>query len=115
MAGRVTKIINLTPHDVTVETDEITVTYPSKGVARVGMNYENDFTLNDIPVRRATYTEVTGLPDPGASRTGERIWYIVSTIVKNAQPGRTDLLVPDTGSAKRDEKGNIVSVPGFII
>ena len=115
MAGRVTKIINLTPHDVTVETDEITVTYPSKGVARVGMNYEHNSNINGIPVRKATYTDVTGLPDASNNKNGILFFYIVSAIVKNAQPGRTDLLVPDTGSAKRDEKGNIVSVPGFII
>ena len=79
------------------------------------MNYEHHYNVNGIPVRKATPADVTGLPAASEYSDAMYFFYIVSTIVKNAQPGRTDLLVPDTGSAKRDEKGNILSVPGFII
>ena len=57
-------------------------------------------------------TRVTGdnLPEPK-----EGVFYIVSAMVKALRPDRKDLLAPNTGAAKRNEKGHIISVPGFIL
>lgn len=100
---------NLTPHCINLNDG---TKYPSTGtIARVN----NDFTPfdNKTNICHVTYGDITGLPDPITDT-----YYIVSALVLSAAKaqGRTDCVAPATGHPHciRDEKGFIISVPGFI-
>lgn len=98
---------NYTPHCITLNDG---TKYPSQGIARVC----NDFTpFNNNNICNVTYGNITGLPKPI-----KNTYYIVSTIVLNAAKaqGRTDCVAPATGHPHciRDDKGFIISVPGFV-
>ena len=99
------KFINLTPHEITLNNG---AKIPASGdVARVSV----DFTEFDADcICRHEYGEVVGLPEPQ-----EGVCYIVSALVL-AATDRKDVVAPATGHAqcKRNEKGLIVSVPGFV-
>lgn len=99
------QIINCTPHAIALNNGE---TFPVSGnVARVSSSFEeveNGFF-------KVAYGQVTGLPEAKADTL-----YIVSAMVANATD-RMDVIVPATGHPEciRNEKGQIVSVPGFIV
>lgn len=110
------QIINLTPHTVRLNNGK---EFPPSGqVARVS----NQFTMNtspellkeDIYIFSVEYGEILGLPEEK-----ENVLYIVSNLVLEAgkKLGRTDLIAPATGHPEviRNEQGQIISVPGFII
>lgn len=98
-------IVNCTPHEVKLNNGE---TFPISGnVARVMAGFEeveNGFF-------KAVYGQVINLPEAKADTL-----YIVSAMVANATD-RKDVIVPATGHPDciRNEKGQIVSVPGFIV
>lgn len=99
-----TKFRNFTPHTIVLNDGR---TFESEGVARVS----NDFTeFDENDVCSVVYGNVTGLP---AAEQGTQ--YIVSAMVLAASD-RTDLVAPATGHPQcvRNEKGFIVSVPGFV-
>lgn len=100
--------VNLTPHPIRLNDGR--VFEPSGSIARVSQTLSK-FDENGIAVQE--FGEVTGLPAP---RDG--VMYIVSAMVlSRAQAeGRVDVVAPATGhkDCVRDEKGFIVSVPGFI-
>src|SRR5690606_32558987 len=107
-----TALVNLTQHDIVVRREdgsELRVP-PSGVVARVTVTAEPVGTFAGVPVVRTRYGEVEDLPAP---RGG--VQYIVSSLVRNAATGRTDLISPDTGpeSAIRDDDGRIVAVRRF--
>ena len=105
------KIINLTPHSITVQNGGGSKVYPASEIAaRVAFTQKVVGQVDGFSVSKTEYGEVTGLP-PQAPDT----FYIVSMLVKNAAPDRQDLLCPDSGRAIRDASGNIVAVPGFVI
>lgn len=98
------KIINCTPHPITLNSGE--VYEPNKDMLiRIPNSYsepdQNGFTT-------ITYGEIEGLPQEQAG-----VYYIVSSIIKLAAPYRNDLLIPATNheACIRNEKGFIVSVP----
>lgn len=91
------KIINLTPHPITVGTTVI----PPSGIARMAEKAEPAFEVNDIAVVRKSYTTPIDLPDPLPDT-----YYVVSMVVAQALPHRADLLCP--GEQIRDEQGRIV-------
>lgn len=66
-----------------------------------------------IPVFKQVFGEVQGLPDQQADTV-----YIVSAMVLDAAKasGRTDCVAPATGhpDVKRNDKGQLLSVPGFV-
>lgn len=99
------KFINLTPHVVKLNNG---TEFPASGtVARV----TNSFTEFDPDgVATVVYGEIQNLPGPA-----EDTLYIVSAMVRSASK-REDLVAPATGhpDAIRNEKGQIVSVPGFV-
>lgn len=100
------QIINCTPHEVKLNNGE---SFPVSGnVARVSSSFEATTGKGFFKV---AYGEITGLPDEQADTM-----YIVSSIVANAT-SRMDVIVPATGHPDtiRNEKGQIVSVPGFIV
>ena len=119
-----TRIINLTPHDVTVYDDNgnIIATIPrSRVVARVSQSRVPVGTLDyegaKIPLVRTEYGDVQGLPPHPTPDT----YYIVSTIVAWALKSRPEwtghILVPDTGPGSRisDEQGRVKGVKYLIL
>jgi len=107
------KIINLTPHTVTLVCGNKTVDIqPSGQVARVSATSQEVGSVEidgySFPVVRTVFGDVQGLPEPA-----ENTIYIVSTLVLSAAQGRNDLVAPNTGAAIRDADGKIVGVPGF--
>ena len=98
-----TKFINCTPHAIVLNDGR--VFDPSGSVARVSSS-TTDFTDD---VCRTVYGDLTGVPD-----AVDGVKYIVSAMVLNAST-RTDLVAPATGHVDtvRNDKGHIVSVPGF--
>lgn len=98
-------IVNCTPHAVVLNNGE---SFPISGnVARVSSSFE----ANVKGFFKVAYGEVTGLPEAKAGTL-----YIVSAMVANAT-NRRDVIVPATGHPDtiRNDKGQIVSVPGFIV
>lgn len=99
------QIINCTPHAIALNNGE---SFPISGnIARVSSTFEA--TRNGF--FKVAYGQVTGLPDEQ-----EDTFYIVSSMVANAT-SRKDVIVPATGHPEciRNDKGQIVSVPGFIV
>src|SRR5690606_41172859 len=98
-------VINKTPHDVNIvdQNGQIIRTYErSDSQIRLAVKTVQDVPLPDgTPTSRTEFGEPEGLP-----AYVEGVFYIVSQLVKNALPYRTDLLVP--AEVIRDEKGNIV-------
>lgn len=97
-------IVNLTPHDVNIigEDGNVVVTFPSTGtVARCVATRQKIGEVNGIPVNRTTFGQVTGLPAPQ-----DGVAYIVSSILCQACPDRTDLYIVD--DTVRDENGKII-------
>ncbi len=97
------KFINLTPHAIKLNSGEV---FESKGIARVSASFTN---FQD-GVCRQEFGEVEGLPEQE-----EGVCIIVSAMVLSAS-SRIDLVAPATGHPEtvRNEKGHIVSVPGFV-
>jgi hypothetical protein len=97
--------VNLTPHPVRLNDGrEIP---PSGTVARVTATYT---PFDENGVCQAVFGPVQGLPEPQAGTI-----YIVSAMVAQAAR-RPDVVSPATGHplAKRDQNGQILSVPGFV-
>lgn len=98
-------IVNCTPHEVKLNNGE---SFPVSGnIARVSSSFEE----TGKGFFKVAYGEVTGLPDEQADTL-----YIVSSIVASAT-SRRDVTVPATGHPDtiRNDKGQIQSVPGFIV
>lgn len=106
------KIINLTPHTVVIcdQSGNVVKSYPSEGAARVRIEFSERPSIDDVPVKSVTYAETEGLP-PASADT----FYIVSMVVAQANPGRADLLCPNSapGEAVRDAAGQIIGVKSF--
>ena len=98
-------IVNATPHDVNIvdATGAPVRTYPKSNVSiRLAVATVDTEPLEDgTPTSVTQYGEAEGLPD-----FQEGTFYIVSQLVKNALPNRTDLLVP--AQVLRNEAGQIV-------
>ena len=98
------KFRNFTPHPIVMNDG---TTFESEGIARVANSF-TEFDSNQCC--HVKYGEVEGLPNPE-----DGVMLIVSAMVLSASD-REDLVAPATGhpEAIRNEKGQIVSVPGFI-
>jgi len=122
------KFVNCTPHAIVLNSG-ITIE-PSGSVARVAASF-SPFDKNGVSEQ--VFGEVTDLPspvdrvldglaitnpDPYPSVGYEETLYIVSGLVLTAAKaaGRQDVVAPATGHPEcvRNEKGHIVSVPGFV-
>ncbi len=95
---------NYTPHTINLNGGR---SFPSEGVARVSATFTE---FNQDGICRQEFGEVEGLPAPEKG-----IKLIVSAMVLSASD-RDDLVAPATGHPDtiRNEKGHIVSVPGFV-
>ncbi|MCX7946961.1 MAG: hypothetical protein N2557_08595, partial [Hydrogenophilus sp.] len=102
-------LVNLTPHEVVVEGNgEVIRIPPSGALARVTMGRKGvERTLMGMPFLTIGPIVTYPLPQEG-------VIYIVSSLMAQALKGRRDVVAPDTDRARRDEKGQIVSVPGFV-
>ena len=133
-------IVNLTPH--TVRINDGREFPPSGQVARVAVRHIRSGRIypgevcpeedpNTIQAYWVEYGEVQGLPAPTRScnacegntcpgmspgdTCGEKVFFIVSSLVAQAAKGRNDLLVPATGHPDAVRKdGQVFSVPGFV-
>lgn len=98
---------NLTPHPVVL--NDGTVFDSSGTIARVDVSF-SEFDSDGICEQ--VFGETKDLPGPE-----EGTVYIVSGLVLSALKGtRCDVVAPATGHSLvvRNEKGHIVSVPGFV-
>lgn len=98
------KFLNYTPHEIILNDGR---SFPSEGVARVSATFTE---FNQDGICRQEFGEVEGLPAPQKG-----VMLIVSAMVLSAS-NRKDLVAPATGhpDTVRNEKGHIVSVPGFV-
>ena len=112
MLNPASQVVNRTPHDINVILDGQPVTYArpasKEDIARVSVTKTRIGTLaNGVPVYRAIYGEVGGLPEQE-----EGVLHIVSTMVRNALPHRLDLLSPS--DLLRDAAGQPIGTDGFV-
>lgn len=101
-----TEYVNLTPH--AIHLNDGRSFEPSGDIARVGSSFSD--IVDDVCEQ--VFGEVENLPAP---TPGTR--YIVSGLVLAALQGkRDDVVAPATGhpQTQRNDKGHIVSVPGFV-
>ena len=112
MTNREVKIINLTPHEVTVvgSNGDVLMKIPASGqVARCSVSRAVIGKLNGIPVAKSVMGDVEGLPEPV-----DNVVYVVSRVVAEAMKGkRNDLIIPD--DSVRDSKGCIIGCKGFAV
>ena len=100
-------VVNLTPHKVSFHLDGKMVDFfPSGQVARV--EEKTTYVSGVLQLKRSEKGIVDNLPRPVNGRV-----YIVSRMVLDACPDRTDLLCP--ADLVRDEAGNIVGCKSFIV
>lgn len=122
------KVINLTPHKIVVANQkwsagcgismsdtanwpEVRVEYPASGeVVRLDFESHEEGKLDGFSISQQVLVG-HNLPDPV-----EGTYLLISAMVlaEARVMGRTDCLAPDTSNAKRNEKGHIISVPGFV-
>ena len=101
------EIINLTPHDINLLLEDDTITFKSKGVARVQQKESIDDYFDRIPLYKKEYGEVEGLPEEE-----EGIYYIVSFVVASILKGkRNDLLI--VTKPERNKDGQTIGCYGF--
>ena len=104
------KLVNLTPHTLTIRVGDKEVKIePSGQVARVATQQvvidRLQFDGVKIPVVATKYGEVEGVPAPQ-----EGVIYITSSLVAG-RVKRADVVAPDTGpTAIRNEQKQIVAV-----
>ena len=99
------KFVNCTPHAIVLNNGE--TFEPSGHIARVSARFvtlENGLFAQE-------FGEIQGLPEPE-----DGTFFIVSAMVLGST-SRADLVAPATGhpDVKRNEAGQIISVPGFVI
>ena len=105
-------IFNLTPHPITIDDGKNKLIYepfPVKELPRVHMKTTGQDVVDGIQLRRIKPSSITHLPE-----YEDGTLYIVSAMVAQAAPHRSDLICPDTQYANRNEKGFVVSVKGFV-
>ena len=107
------KIINLTPHVVSIIKDgDIVAQFPSEGIARASQQAEHVGELDGIELVTMKFGEPEELPDPV-----EETYYVVSIITANAAKAvgrRTDDLLI-TADHVRDADGRIVGCRRFTL
>lgn len=101
----VVTFVNCTPHDI-YEVTTHTLFKRSDSIARCNTVKDQYSMLNDIPMYSVSYGEVTGLP-----KAKDEVFYIVSMLVKQALPSRSDLVCP--GDLVRDVEGKPIGCHGF--
>lgn len=102
------RVINLTPHALTIE--GVGPLPPSGTVARCTTIRREQPAIAGIRIVAQTVGEVTGLPAPVSG-----VIYVVSAMVLTALAGsRPDIFAPDTGPDCVRENGQVVAVRGLV-
>ncbi len=101
------KIVNLTPHAITLIDGATTYTFPPSGIVPRMASSTKEVEGFGFPVVMTTFGEVEGLP-PAEEGTA----FIVSTMLAK-EAKRPDLLAPDTGPTAIRQDGQVVAVLGF--
>lgn len=102
----VTKVFNLTPHDLTIWFgDEVRIIPKSGKVARIQIQSENAGQVMGIPVVLSSDRKIVGLPAPEKGTV-----YLVSSVVAKSVM-RPDVLSPDTtdDGVVRDGKTGLIT------
>lgn len=104
------KVVNLTPHPLTLVGNNGTLNVPASGqIARLAVTRQPLAAITvdgvELSVNRPTLGDVTGLPDPQPG-----VVYVVSALVAEAA-GRLDVMSP--GELLRDENGVIIGAKGL--
>lgn len=104
------KIINTTPHEITIINDEMetVATFSPEISVRVASVTKIIGNIQGIPLDTTFFGEVEGLPE-----FKDEVFYIVSRLVKSALPDRKDLLCP--GQQVRNENGQVVGCKSLSI
>lgn len=102
------KILNFTPHAVTIRTPKGETVYPSVGVARADTRSQVVGYIDDLPIVKKTFGAVYGLPE---SVPNDTILIVSSLTAQAAKEHKHPLcdrlyIVNDT---VRDENGRIVA------
>lgn len=100
------RLVNLTPHPVTLLVGDRTLTIPPEPTpARCSETRTVVGAVEvdglEVPVTVVGFGQVQGLPDPQ-----EGVLYVVSRIVAEACRDRADLVIPD--NLVRDAEGRII-------
>jgi len=103
------KIINLTPHALNFMPEgpggPVVTIEPSGLVARCSVNRVQVDTVSldgvTVPVNKTEFGDVTGLPEPQPDTV-----FVVSVMVAEAVPERTDVFIVD--DTVRDKDGRII-------
>jgi hypothetical protein len=111
-------LVNLTPHEITIYGPEGILKLPASGqLCRVRNNSQNAGECEGIPLIRARFEAVTGLPEPDGNSI-----FIVSSIVLQALASkglhRADLAAPATGpndGAVRDVRNQVQAVTKLLV
>lgn len=105
---------NLTPHEVKIyklngtTPDLDVIIEASEVVARVSCEYiKVDKKADGIDLYRPVFGEVTGLPE-----YSKGVYLLVSAMVREALPLRSDLVSP--GQLLRDDDGNVIGCLGLV-
>jgi hypothetical protein len=111
-------LANYTPHPIHLHTAHGSMTLESLGEARAAEittietetikwdPFADGGMVDVLPLATKRYGDVTGLPAPRM-----QVLYIVSTLVQQACPERTDLVSPD--QVIRDESGRVIGCKGL--
>lgn len=105
------ELVNLTPHDVNIIIEDKTLTIATSGtIARCEVTREKTQEIKaedfQIPINKTVFGEVENLPKPQ-----ENTLYIVSSLVAQAVPNRSDVVIPD--DTVRNDKGQIIGCRGL--
>lgn len=110
----ISKLVNLTPHEINIHSadagNEIKLQdtiKPSGNIARIEMNKKILGYLNGFAIWQTKAEKIINLPEP---ETG--VGYIVSMVVREACPNRTDLFSP--GDLIRNSAGQPVGCHGLV-
>lgn len=100
------KIVNLTPHELNIHTNDGTVlSIESTGSARCDEKRETVDNIDNIPISAVVYGAVEGLPEPV-----EGVGYVVSLLVAQTTR-RPDVFSP--GELVQDDKGRTIGCRGL--
>ncbi len=104
------RFINCTPHDIVfhyLKRNEVIVMKPSSTLVRVYTEFERG--TNDTHIYNKQKSVSIDIPAPE-----EGIVYIVSQVVFNLLPERTDLVFPNSLHAVRDADNRVIGVHAFV-
>lgn len=104
-------IINLTPHDIHICNADgvVTRTIPRSGSqARCAVSNVDAGSADGIPLVFTQFGHVSGLPE-----TQSETLYLVSLLVRQAFPARTDIASP--GEMVRDAEGKIIGCKNLTV